>query len=304
MGNAKEGFERWHQAVETGDLNRAVEEGKPAADIAAAALGGAGLAKGGISLSRKMAEEAAERARAETYRNNLQDIGEWGRDKDLAPESFVYQNLPDSLTRENLQFEEFKNLTRTHMDDMTEEQVGQMKRIRDDVPPITRDTVVTKVMPYEYLEGYLKADNPYNTIGGFVTRKDDYGHLMGQGLQDTYKHLALDYPDSAYTKALENGQDRYLVFEGKLTAPSQSEIPYGKKFGGTRTDPCTLNGFISCRSDEILPEFFIKETDKVKQYPEHGSVIWAVEDGVRRKAAVFDDEKMKFVPADEHDRRN
>ncbi|OSI13645.1 hypothetical protein BWD09_13135, partial [Neisseria dentiae] len=265
-------------------------------------LGGLGVAKGAGALSRKMAreaaEEAAERARAELHRDNLKDIGEWGRDKGLPQESFVYKNLPDSLTRENLQFEEFKTLTRTHMDDMTEEQVRQMKRIRDDVPPITRDTVVTKVMPYEYLEGYLKEENPYNTIGGFVTRKDDYGHLMGQNLENTYKHLALDYSGSPYTEALENGQDRYLVFEGRLTKPKQSEIPYGERFGGIHDDalPCTLNGFIACRSNEIIPEFYVKSQPKSPQYPEHGSTIWVVEDGVKHKAAVFDDNEMKFVP--------
>ncbi|OSI13715.1 hypothetical protein BWD09_12745 [Neisseria dentiae] len=135
-----------------------------------------------------------------------------------------------------------------------------------------------------------------NTIGGFVTRKDDYGHLMGQGLQDTYKHLALDYSDSPYTKALENGQDRYLVFEGRLTKPEQSEIPYGKRFEGVHEtlSPCTLNGFIACRSDEILPEFEVKTKENSPQYPTHGSVIWVIEDGVKRKAAVFDGEKKRF----------
>ncbi|OSI13990.1 hypothetical protein BWD09_11795 [Neisseria dentiae] len=71
-----------------------------------------------------------------------------------------------------------------------------------------------------------------NTIGSFVTRKDDYGHLMRQDLQDTYKHLALDYSDSPYTKALENGQDRYLVFEGRIMEPKQSAIPRGEMFDG------------------------------------------------------------------------
>ncbi len=133
------------------------------------------------------------------------------------------------------------------------------------------------------------------TIGGFVTRKDDYGHLMGQNLENTYKHLALDYSDSPYTEALENGQDRYLVFEGRLTKPKQSAIPKGDKFGGSydTPPPCTLNGFIACRSDEILPEYHVFGKD---QYPEHGSTIWAVEDGVKRKAAVYDSKEKKFIP--------
>ncbi|OSI13717.1 hypothetical protein BWD09_12755 [Neisseria dentiae] len=134
-----------------------------------------------------------------------------------------------------------------------------------------------------------------NTIGGFVTRKDDYGHLMGQNLENTYKHLALYYPDSVYTKALENGQDRYLVFEGRLTKPKQSEIPYGNRFGGNNetAPPCTLNGFIACRSDEILPEF---EVDGKKNYPEDGSVIWVIENGEKRKAAIYNFKDKKFVP--------
>ncbi|OSI13725.1 hypothetical protein BWD09_12805, partial [Neisseria dentiae] len=270
-------------------------------------LGGLGVAKGAGALSRKMAreaaEEAAERARAELHRDNLKDIGDWGRDKGLPQESFVYKNLPDSLTRENLQFEEFKNLTRTHMDDMTEEQVGQMKRIRDDVPPITRDTVVTKVMPYEYLEGYLKADNPYNTIGGFVARQADTGHLAGQDLKQTIDNFALDYKkwdgsDSDFVQALSKGENRYILFEGRLNEPHTAEIPRGERFGGRHTDalPCTLNGFIACRSDEIIPEFKFERENA--QTPENGSVIWVIENGEKRKAAVFDRNEMKFVPYD------
>ncbi|QMT44913.1 hypothetical protein [Neisseria dentiae] len=277
-------------------MNRAVEEGKPAADIAAAALGGAGLAKGGISLSRKMAEEAAERARAETYRSNLQDIGEWGRDKNLAPESFVYQKLPDSLTRENLQFEEFKNLTRTHMDDMTEEQVGQMKRIRDDVPMIDDNTVVTKVMPYEYLDGFMSGRN--TQIGGFVARQADTGHLGSQNLKQTIDNFALDYEGSKFTEAAANGQDRYLIFEGRLTDTSEDgylDIPMGSRFGGHHKDglPCTLNGFVACRSDEILPEYKILKDGR---YPEHRATISIVEDGIKREVLMFDEKEMRFIP--------
>ncbi|OSI13724.1 hypothetical protein BWD09_12795 [Neisseria dentiae] len=58
-----------------------------------------------------------------------------------------------------------------------------------------------------------------------------------------------------------------------------------------------MNGFIACRSDEILPEFHVYGDD---QYPAHGSVIWAVEDGVKRKAAVYDDEKRRFMIYDEN----
>ena len=303
LDSMKAGAERWAEAVGNADLNRTVEESKPLTDAATLLVGGAGLVKGGMALRRKAlhaAEETAARAKAEFYRETLQDIGDWGKDKNLSPDSFAYKNLAESLARENMPFEDFKALTRTHMDDMTQEQIGQMKRIRDDVPMIDRHTVVTKVMPYEYLEGYLRTDNPYNTIGGFVTRKDDYGHLVGEKLSETYKHLALDYPNSAYTKALEEGKDRYLVFEGKLTKPNQTEIPYGRKFGGSHETPppCTLNGFIACRSDEILPEFEVKTAHNAPQFPEHGSILWVIENGVKRKAAIFDDEKMRFMPND------
>ena len=110
----------------------------------------------------------------------------------------------------------------------------------------------------------------------------------------------MDYPNSAYAKALEEGKDRYLVFEGKLSKPNQTEIPYGRKFGGNHETPppCTLNGFIACRSDEILPEFEVKTAHNASQFPEHGSILWVIENGVKRKAAIFDDEKMRFMPND------
>ncbi|QMT44738.1 hypothetical protein [Neisseria dentiae] len=141
-----------------------------------------------------------------------------------------------------------------------------------------------------------------NTIGGFVARQADTGHLAGQSLKQTIDNFALDYKkwdgsDSNFVQALNRGENRYLVFEGRLTEVEDTvDIPRGHRFGGNHEDelPCTLNGFIACRSDEILPEYKILE--KKERYPENGSVIWAVEDGAKRKAAVYDEENERFIP--------
>lgn len=70
----------------------------------------------------------------------------------------------------------------------------------------------------------------------------------------------------------------------------------GERFGGQHTDnlPCTLNGFIVCRSDEILPEYKIPY--KQERYPEHGSTISVIENGIKREMLMFDEEKLQFVP--------
>ncbi|OSI13713.1 hypothetical protein BWD09_12735 [Neisseria dentiae] len=180
------------------------------------------------------------------------------------------------------------------MDDMTEEQVGQMKRIRDDVPMIDDNTVVTKVMPYEYLDGFISGRN--TQIGGFVARQVDTGHLGSQNLKQTIDNFALDYEGSRFTEAMANGQDRYLIFEGKLMeTQGLIDIPRGYRFGGKHQNlpPCTLNGFIACRSDEILPEYTILEDGR---FPEQGSTISVIENGIKRKILKFDDEEMKFIP--------
>lgn len=298
LDSMKAGAERWAEAVGNADLNRTVEESKPLTDAATLLVGGAGLVKGGMALRRKVlhaAEETAARAKAEFYRETLQDIGDWGKDKNLSPDSFVYKNLAESLARENMPFEDFKALTRTHMDDMTQEQIGQMKRIRDDVPMIDDKTTVTKVMPYEYLEGFASGRN--NQIGGFIARQSDTAHLSGHNLKQTIDNFALDYEGSRFTQALADGQDRYLIFEGRLTSTKNHiDIPRGERFGGQHTDnlPCTLNGFIACRSDEILPEYKIPY--KQERYPEHGSTISVIENGIKREMLMFDEEKLQFVP--------
>ena len=298
LDSMKAGAERWAEAVGNADLNRTVEESKPLTDAATLLVGGAGLVKGGMALRRKAlhaAEETAARAKAEFYRETLQDIGDWGKDKNLSPDSFVYKNLAESLARENMPFEDFKALTRTHMDDMTQEQIGQMKRIRDDVPMIDDKTTVTKVMPYEYLEGFASGRN--NQIGGFIARQSDTAHLSGHNLKQTIDNFALDYEGSRFTQALADGQDRYLIFEGRLTSTKNHiDIPRGERFGGQHTDnlPCTLNGFTACRSDEILPEYKIPY--KQERYPEHGSTISVIENGIKREMLMFDEEKLQFVP--------
>jgi DNA ligase len=298
LDSMKAGAERWAEAVGNADLNRTVEEGKPLTDAATLLVGGAGLVKGGMALRRKAlhaAEETAARAKAEFYRETLQDIGDWGKDKNLSPDSFAYKNLAESLARENMPFEDFKALTRTHMDDMTQEQIGQMKRIRDDVPMIDDKTTVTKVMPYEYLEGFASGRN--NQIGGFIARQSDTAHLSGHNLKQTIDNFALDYEGSRFTQALADGQDRYLIFEGRLTGTKNHiDIPRGERFGGQHTDnlPCTLNGFTACRSDEILPEYKIPY--KQERYPEHGSTISVIENGIKREMLMFDSKEGKFVP--------
>ena len=298
LDSMQAGAERWAEAVGNADLNRTVEESKPLTDAATLLVGGAGLVKGGMALRRKAlhaAEETAARAKAEFYRETLQDIGDWGKDKNLSPDSFAYKNLAESLARENMPFEDFKALTRTHMDDMTQEQIGQMKRIRDDVPMIDDKTTVTKVMPYEYLEGFASGRN--NQIGGFIARQSDTAHLSGHNLKQTIDNFALDYEGSRFTQALADGQDRYLIFEGRLIQ-TQNEIgvPRGHRFEGTYKDglPCTLNGFIACRSDEILPEYKIPY--KQERYPEHGSTISVIENGIKREMLMFDSKEGKFVP--------
>lgn len=298
LDSMKAGAERWAEAVGNADLNRTVEESKPLTDAATLLVGGAGLVKGGMALRRKAlhaAEETAARAKAEFYRETLQDIGDWGKDKNLSPDSFAYKNLAESLARENMPFEDFKALTRTHMDDMTQEQIGQMKRIRDDVPMIDDKTTVTKVMPYEYLEGFTSGRN--NQIGGFIARQSDTAHLSGHNLKQTIDNFALDYEGSRFTQALADGQDRYLIFEGRLTGTKNHiDIPRGERFGGQHTDnlPCTLNGFIACRSDEILPEYKIPY--KQERYPEHGSTISVIENGIKREMLMFDKNKKQFIP--------
>ena len=298
LDSMKAGAERWAEAVGNADLNRTVEESKPLTDAATLLVGGAGLVKGGMALRRKVlhaAEETAARAKAEFYRETLQDIGDWGKNKNLSPDSFAYKNLAESLARENMPFEDFKALTRTHMDDMTQEQIGQMKRIRDDVPMIDDKTTVTKVMPYEYLEGFASGRN--NQIGGFIARQSDTAHLSGHNLKQTIDNFALDYEGSRFTQALADGQDRYLIFEGRLTSTKNHiDIPRGERFGGQHTGnlPCTLNSFIACRSDEILPEYKIPY--KQERYPEHGSTISVIENGIKREMLMFDKNKKQFIP--------
>lgn len=296
LDSMKAGAERWAEAVGNADLNRTVEESKPLTDAATLLVGGAALVKGGIALRRKAlhaAEETAARAKAEFYRETLQDIGDWGKNKNLSPDSFAYKNLAESLARENMPFEDFKALTRTHMDDMTQEQIGQMKRIRDDVPMIDDKTTVTKVMPYEYLEGFASGRN--NQIGGFIARQSDTAHLSGHNLKQTIDNFALDYEGSRFTQALADGQDRYLIFEGRLIQ-TQNEIgvPRGHRFEGTYKDglPCTLNGFIACRSDEILPEYKVTNA----RYPDDGATISVIENGIKREVLMFDKNKKQFIP--------
>lgn len=115
------------------------------------------------------------------------------------------------------------------------------------------------------------------------------------GLKQTIDNFALDYEGSRFTQALADGQDRYLIFEGRLIqTQNETGVPRGHRFEGTYKDglPCTLNGFIACRSDEILPEYKITNA----RYPEDGATISVIENGIKREVLMFDKNKKQFIP--------
>lgn len=175
---------------------------------------------------------------------------------------------------------------------MTEAQnklYSELKEKRSEVPEITEHTVMQKVITEDAYQKYI--DKERTTVKGCASKASDITPYTNN-VEEAYKNIRLDYPNSSFEKDANNNGDMYVMRFTSKDCPSNSDYPtVGPE---TRyTPPCTENGFLGS-SDLLIPEY---EYSKDNGSPITDGAIYKIEhDGTETIVAYWDSDYGYFMP--------
>ena len=132
------------------------------------------------------------------------------------------EDISSVLKNEKISLDEFNAMRIKCASELTDEQRTIMMRIREQVPKPSKDTVLQKVIDSGKIDNYIKDDEPWNTVGGFITRAQDTKDLST--LQEVYDGLALGYKDTPFNIGVDSD---YGIIRFKTKNVNKIEITYG-----------------------------------------------------------------------------
>ncbi|MEH7085950.1 hypothetical protein V7139_24880 [Neobacillus drentensis] len=203
----------------------------------------------------------------------------------------ISENILKVLQENNISVEEFQRIKLTPVEELSDREMNLIFYLRESVEKPTEDTLMSKVIPIDSIDGYLKAENPYTTVAGYVAKYEDVVNVTSD-YKETLETLRLDYTyekDGVVIRTYPDDGDSYAVIRFKYSDVSDDliQIPYGTEFYGSTTDsyPCTHNGFLGGRNDTIVPEWQVK--DYTRANIQEGAEMYRVVDGKEEKIAIF-----------------
>ncbi len=214
----------------------------------------------------------------------LGDVGDGGGS------AFARNNLKYVLANESLTLDEFNTLRLADVNELSAEQIGKLKNIREAVPKIDSNTVIQKTIPFEDIGKYI-GDDGYSTIRGYIARYDDVSHI--HGYDNVVESSRLDYTINSDIRPYPEGGNAYGYIKFMTDDVDRIGIPYGTEFGGGNTDPapCTRNGFTGARNGEVIPEWTVDGNLE----PIEGAELHRVIDSEDSIVAIFDGEHFREV---------
>ena len=203
--------------------------------------------------------------------------------------------LSTILKNEKITLNEFNSMRMKSASELTDEQRKIMMKIREQVPAPNSDTTLQKVIDGGKIDNYIKDDDPWNTVGGFITKAQDTKELSK--LQEVYDGLALGYENTPFNVGVDKD---YGVIRFKTDSVDKIDIPYGPTMervgakapaGGfdTSPDPFTGHGFTKDMNDNIIPEYTMQYLK-----PNEGAELYRVnsETGIEELIAKYVDGKF------------
>ena len=192
------------------------------------------------------------------------------------------------LAREGISIDKFNELRMIQADNLSNIDAIMMERIRRSIPAPSENTLMQKIIPMSDIEGYLKSEQAYTQIGGFITEAGDTKSLST--FEDVYNGLRLDYDGSKFNIETEG----YGVIRFKTAELENLEIPFGNRMGGTpQSPPSCQNGYLSTFNDKIIPEYAYSKNTYV--HPLDGAELYIVnKNGVEKLVGIYDVDKLRF----------
>ncbi len=214
-------------------------------------------------------------------------------------EERISENILKVLQENNISVEEFQRIKLTPVSELTDREMNLIFYLRESVEKPTEDTLMSKVIPVDSVDGYLKKDNPYTTVAGYVAKYEDVANATSN-YKETLETLRLDYTyekDGVVIRTYPDDGDSYAVIRFKYSDVSDNliDIPYGTEFYGPNKDayPCTHNGFLGGRNGTIVPEWQVK--DYARANIQEGAEMYRVVDGKEEKMAIFKNGRFEPV---------
>ena len=161
----------------------------------------------------------------------LGDVGDGGGS------AFARNNLKSVLANESLTLDEFNTLRLADVNELSAEQIGKLKNIREAVPKIDSNTVIQKTIPLEDIGKYI-GDDGYSTIRGYIARYDDVSHI--HDYDNVVESSRLDYTTNSGIRPYPEGGNAYGYIKFMTDDVDRIGIPYGTEFGGGKYRPCPM----------------------------------------------------------------
>lgn len=248
-----------------------------------------------FSAAKSCGKEATVTALWEKGADKAVQLGKYSL-ASISKERGFIDLLPSLLEKENLTMDDFQYMLQKSVKALTKEEELKLERIRTSLPKPDANTLMQKVITKQDIEGYLKKDNPYITIRGFVTRASDAKHL--KTYEDLYSGFRLDYVNNAgrLVNFVEDGSCGVIRFKSKSL--NQITIP-GKNFLENNRYPYTAHGFTSGNQGRLgVPEWHLG--NGIDVIPEEGAEIWEVfTNGREVLRAIYEDGKFRAVKINE-----
>lgn len=197
-------------------------------------------------------------------------------------------NISTIAAERNLSLANFKILEEKPANLLTSAERNLVNGIRNDIPQLTSNTILQKVIPKDDISKYLSGQ--YTQVRGYMTTAADAKHL--NTFEDIYYGMRLDYSATSYSIA--DGSCGVIRF--KAINASSAYIPKSPVNGGNIADafPFTGHGFTSGTNGRLgVPEWKMDGWAVMKE----GSELWEIDsNGGEILKAIFSEALGKFVP--------
>lgn len=211
-----------------------------------------------------------------------------------------HDNIDDVLAQFNMSKADFQKLKTKRIDQLTVEEQTIMIQIRELVPHPTKETLLQKVVPWDDIDYYLRAEDPWEISGFIAKASDGAAYASFDDIMESFR-LQYSWTDEAgnfhapFITSKKQGKG-YGLIRFKATNIDDISVPYGKAMGGTAKDPhpCTLTGFSGGRNGSIMPEYVVPRDTPLTLLD--GAEFYTVSpDGIETLIAIFDASKQQFV---------
>ncbi|PBQ32474.1 hypothetical protein CNR22_12060 [Sphingobacteriaceae bacterium] len=127
---------------------------------------------------------------------------------------------------------QFKELMLKSTSAMTQGEKDFVNIIRNSIPLPTSESILQKVFPISFMDGFFKAETNIKSIGGFIATAEDCKHL--NTYNEIFDGLRLDYKESEF---VATSATKCLIVRFKTLDFASIEIPRNYDNGGSINNP-------------------------------------------------------------------